>query len=152
MSNFMAEDMRRRFVSHLYSNNHDVDAVNTLYYWVMSTLESCFWSDRNPSIFADLYASKDQMFLVFWDSFGNELEYKFIPAYTTSDIDLKAILDKFIELFNDVIYSSSFKASYLGIWNNPFNRSKFYGYHHVSISVYMITDEKEDLTNRGING
>ena len=78
---------------------------------------------------------------------------KYPTLVTSCGVSLKKPRSKEISFSsNNTKPISSFLASYCGIWNHPRNRNQYNGYHRVSISVYMLTDNNEDFANRGING
>ena len=84
----------------------------------------------------------------------------------TSDVEERAAkiiyfwvmssLQKFIEIFNNVEYpltskisSPVFHAHSFGVWNNPYLRKKYTGYHHVNITVNLLPEADDDSTNSG---
>ena len=79
-------------------------AAKRLFNWVMSTIESLYWSDDLTHIVfdVDLYAKGDEIFLVHTDKRSNkELKFNFRRGYSGR---LLVVLKKFVELFNQTDY------------------------------------------------
>ena len=157
MDNFMAKEMTRRYSDYLHTCDLNERGAKIIYYWVMNSIESFFWSYKLKASFsADLYAKESQMFLVIVDSTGEEHEFVHYPTYRCDNGRLLTMLEKFIEIFNDIEYplsdkikSPSFHAFDLGIWDHPYNRNKYNGYHEISIFVDMLPDADDDPANHG---
>ena len=157
MNNLMAKDMTQRYEEYLYTAELEERAAKIIYFWTMSTLESFFWGLRITVTFeVDLYASEQKMFLVFCDPRGEEHEFVHYPTYNCNNGKLPIMLQKFVEIFNNIEYPLSnriaspvFHANNLGKWEHTYNRKKYNGYYHISFFVDMLPNADDDPANRG---
>lgn len=156
MNNSMAKDMTKRYAEFLKNDNLNERAAKIIYFWIMSTIESIFWSYKHPAAFeVDFYASQGKMFLVFTDSTGEEHEFHHYPTYNCENDRLPIMLKKFIEIFNNIDYpfsaaiqSPTFHAYDLETWNHPFKRNKYNGFHYINIFIDMLPTSDKNSTNR----
>lgn len=153
MKNSMAKDMTGRYAEYFYIKEHEERVANTIYYWVMSTLESIFWGlGRTARLSINLYANEEKIFLLFWHPTGKEYEFVYYFTHNCSNGKLPRMLQKFVEIFNnydyplsDKIASPIFHADYYGKQNN---NKRYDGYEHISIYVDMLPGDG-DLENHG---
>lgn len=157
MLNLMAREMSKRYEEFINTPDLEERAAKVIYFWVMSSLESFLWGARIiTSIDASLYASKRKMCLVICDSTGEEHEFVHYPTYNCDSGKLPTILQKFVEIFNNIEYPLTDKISYpvfhahsFGIWDNPYIKKKYNGYYHINITINLFPNHDNDPTNSG---
>ena len=157
MINLMAKGMAERYEEYLHTSDVEERAAKIIYFWVMSSLETFLWgAGIKSSIDASLYASKRKFCLIISNSTGEEYEFVHYPTYNCDNGRLPIVLQKFVEIFNNIEYqltnkisSPVFHAHSFGVWNNPYLRKKYTGYHHVNITVNLLPDADDDSTNSG---
>ena len=111
----------------------------------MSTLESIFWRFKRLSTFAvTLYANEDKIVMVLCTPSGKEYKYEYYSTNNCSNIRLNKILDKFVEIFNNINYpltdkisSPVFNAYY---YSEKIDHGTYKGWYRVYITVEMLTN------------
>lgn len=152
MKNSMAKSMTQRYEEYLHTSKLEERGGKNIYYWVMSTMESIFWGlGRITSFEIDLYASEKEILLLYIHPSGKEYEFEYHHTLECGNGKLTAMLQNFVEIFNNIDYPLSkkisspvFNAYYLGVCDN---RGKYDGFEHVRINVHMLPDD--DIYNHG---
>ena len=125
-------------------------AAQILFNWVMSTIESLYWSDDLTHIAFDatLYAKGDEIFLIHTDKrSGKELKFNFRKGYCGR---LVVVLKRFVELFNDTNFASKkYQASspcFHADGPVTCGSSQFDGvYYSVYLHISLRTDIKDEF-------
>ncbi len=146
MKNTMAKEMTQRYDDYKSSieERSSKKSSKSLYYWVMSTIESIFWSQRCDAFVVNLYANNWKIFLVFRDSDGKERNFVYYLPYEYDDEKMKALMHNFVSIFNNIEYplsasstSPTFLANDFGVWKHSGDEEKYKGYYRVNIVVDM---------------
>lgn len=156
MENLMAKSMTKRYEEYLHTGDLVERAAKNIYYWVMSTLESNFWGLQCMATFdADLYATEQKILFTFRAPTGKRYEFEYYSTYNCQDGKLPKMLQRFVEIFNNIQYPLSdkisspiFRAYY---FDKQIDVGKYKGYYHISIYVDMLPDADDDPANRGIH-
>ena len=143
MKNLMAKSMIERYENYLSTNDLVDRIAKSIFYWTMSTLESVFWSLQSKTCFvANLYANEQKIFLNFHILGEEYYEFIYYLPYDCSNGKLNQILQRFIEIFNNIEYPISKKIS-LPVFNACYydkvlKDSKYKGYYHINICIDML--------------
>ncbi len=123
MKNSRSKEMTKRYEDYFKTSNLEERAAKTIYYWVMSTIESIFWGlGRYANMEINLHANESKIIL--WYNYPlnrKDYEYVYYPTFNCSDGKLEEILQKFVKIFNtheypytDTITYPVFHANYIG--------------------------------------
>ncbi len=145
MNNFMAKAMTGRFAEYLHTGKLEERAARSIYFWVMSTIESIFWGlGRVADLDIDLYASEEEIFFVYIHPNGKKYQFVYYFTNECSGTILPIILKNFVEIFNDIKYPLSdrilspiFLAYYL---DKRKDEGQYKGYYNIKILVDMLPD------------
>lgn len=154
MYNFMAKGMTDRYVQYLHTENLEERGALTIYFWVMSTLESFFWGNRFSSrnFHADLYGSDNKIVLLFHAPSVFDLKYVLYPPFNCSGDKLFNMMKGFIEIFNNIKYplSDSIPSPLFRAYDGEIkNDGEYKGCYLVDIEVDMLP-EADDNSRRGV--
>ena len=157
--NEMARQMTARYEKFLKTHDMVERVAGTICSWVMSTIESIFWSKEHPGMEFDIYTKGGKVYLIHTYPEGNIVVYTYIFQANYAGENLDDFLKRFVEIFNNVHYpiaknisSPTFRAYYS---EEKVEAGRIYhelikekdeedgGYYHVGISADMWTRQGE---------
>ncbi len=145
MENLMVKSMAKRYEEYLSTHDLITREAKSIYYFVMSTLESIFWRFERLSNFAvDLYANEDKIVMVLYMPSGKEYKFEYYSTNDCSNGKLSKMLYKFVEIFNNINYPLTDKISspvfYAYYYSEKLDNGTYKGCYRVHISVEMLTN------------
>lgn len=105
-------------------------AIKTIYFWMMSTIESYYWERRYPVMTIEVWAKDQDVHMHIGSTASQAENYYFCgPSLTDADIDIM------FAAFVGIINQSPFRAEGPDIWQNSGWFANRNGMYHMRIHV-----------------